>query len=43
MKGIGASGQLWQLIDRETAIPLTGKYWTFCQPLQWNLYLWAPL
>jgi len=41
MKGIGASCQLWQLIDRETAIPLTGKYWTFCQPLQWNLYLWA--
>ncbi|XP_029186991.2 ATP-binding cassette sub-family B member 10, mitochondrial-like [Acropora millepora] len=26
MKGIGASGQLWQLIDRETAIPLTGEF-----------------
>ncbi|XP_074617350.1 ATP-binding cassette sub-family B member 10, mitochondrial-like isoform X2 [Acropora palmata] len=26
MKGIGASCQLWQLIDRETAIPLTGEF-----------------
>ena len=46
MKGIGASGRLWQLIDRNPTIPLSGKnnnYWTFCKPLQLNLSLQTPL